>query len=80
METLSSRRKQLKAWMVEKDITFKTIAQKLGISWQRTRFVLVSESITPAMHEKMISAGVPSKFLPPICDRKAGGKRRMGTL
>ena len=79
METLSSRRKQLKAWMVEKDITFKTIAQKLGISWQRTRFVLVSESITPAMHEKMISAGVPSKFLPPICDRKAGGKRRMGT-
>lgn len=80
METLNSRRKQLKAWMVEKDITFKTIGQKLGVSYQRVRFVLVAESITPAMHEKMISAGVPGYLLPPICDRKAGGQRRMGTL
>ena len=80
METLNSRRKQLKVWMLEKDITFKTIGHKLGVSWQRTRFVLVAESITPAMHEKMLSAGVPGNLLPPICDRKAGPKRRMGTL
>lgn len=80
MEINCSRKKKLKFWLLEKDISLKTIADAVGVTPQRIGYILSSETITPEMFRKLSNVGVPGDVMPPIVPKKPGARKRIGTL
>lgn len=80
MAEKSSRKTSLQIWLIEQDITLRSIAEQMGISRQRCGFLLNSASITPQMHARFVAVGVPALLLPPVEKCKCGPDRRKGTL
>lgn len=66
MDCHLSRMRKFTAWMKKKDICYRIIGAALGCSWQRARYVINSDTITPVMFEKFTKIGIPAEFLPPV--------------
>jgi len=71
------RYKRLLLWMYERDITFFSLAEKLGVSDGCVRSACQGEYCPTRHHEKMIALGIPAELLPDPRDLKRGPKPKV---
>lgn len=76
MATVNEARiEQLRAWMKERDITHRAIAERIGVAVSSVHRILTSEDMPARHHAELLRLGFPGELLPPPLDRKPGRKK-----
>lgn len=76
MLTKSTRFLEFKAHCVRSRRTLRDVADSLGVSPTRLSAILHGERVSPEMAKRLLEAGVPQDFLPPVEDMRRPGPRR----
>ena len=73
---MQSRVEALKDWMAERDITFRAVGERLGLSGAMASRLLKAERIRPVRFEQLRALGFPKELLPVPSDPLPGGPKR----
>ena len=76
MLTKSTRFLEFKAHCVRSRRTLRDVADSLGVSPTRLSAILHGERVSPEMAKRLLEAGVPQDFLPPVEEMRRPGPRR----
>ncbi|MFI3271996.1 MAG: helix-turn-helix transcriptional regulator [Pseudomonadota bacterium] len=71
------RERRLRAWMIERDISYEALAKELGVTRQRTNYVLRCDTMPSELHKKCVALGIPLELLPDAVDWPRGRKPRV---
>lgn len=72
MPTLNPNLKKLQNWMNERDITIRSLAERLQVSKGTMSQLLRSKTIPVRRHTALLHLGFPDELLPAPLDRKTG--------
>ncbi len=70
------RIERLRDWMAERNITYRAIGERIGVSTQGVRQLLVCETIPVKRHNALCALGFPEDLLPQPCDLPTGPRPR----
>jgi len=71
---------RLREWMAQYNVTYRWIAEQLGITDAGVRSMLKRETMPVVRHEQCVSIGVPEELLPTPLDLPSGPQRREPTF
>lgn len=63
---------KLRQWMWERDITHKSIAERIGMAESTVATMLKSPHIPTKRHAQLIQLGIPPEVLPVPLDKRNG--------
>lgn len=79
MQTKSTRFLEFKVHCIRSGRTLRDVAESLGVSPTRLSTILQGERVSPEMAKRLLGAGVPQDFLPPVETLRKPGPRRKET-
>ena len=81
MAAKSTRFLDFKVYCLRSGRTLRDVAGALGVSASRLSVILHGDRVTPEMAKRLLDAGVPMDYLPPVKEaRKPGPRRKEGPL
>lgn len=70
----STRVTRLRQWMFGQDITYRAVAERMGVSLSTVGKLLKAAEIPLARHSQFLQLGFPVDLLPIPMDKKTGPK------